>query len=484
MASDDLLPKHRAQQQHRHPLLRRTALVIGVVLAVLLVGGGIAGFVIYRKLDGNIGSIDAFNSSVIGTDRPTKVTKPAQPNEPLNILVMGSDTRQDQGAASSDGAVVTGGRSDTTLLVHLPADREHALVVSIPRDTVVEIPECKTETGTYAAHTDRFNAAFSIGGPACTIKTVEHLTGVYLDHFVVVDFRGFRGMVDALGGVQVCLDQPVYDQWSHLNLPAGISTVQGDQALAFVRTRHAIGNGSDIGRIDRQQAFMSSVVEKARSAGTLLNPVKLVRFLDAATKSIATDPELASLNQLRRLAEQVRAIPPKNITFLTTPWLVNPDDPNTVVWDTTKTDPLWQALRNDDPYPPPKPKPAVIDGTAITVAPGDIQVKVLNGSGASDAATNAAAELTALGYQVVGIDMAESTDFVSTVVRYDPAYSSDAARTLVAALDGATRVQESGLGSVVEVVVGADWPGVAAVSVKTPPTSGDGLRTAADDICS
>jgi LCP family protein required for cell wall assembly len=485
MPSDDLLPQQPAAPR-RHPLLRRTALVVGVVLSVLVVGGVVAGFVIYKKLDGNIGSIDAFNPDIVGSDRPTKVDEPQEANQPLNVLVMGSDTRAGQGSGFGSAAVLSGARSDTTLLVHLPADRKSALVVSIPRDTVVDIPDCKTSTGTYPAHTDRFNAAFSIGGPGCTIKTVEHLTDVYIDHFVVVDFRGFEGMVDALGGVDVCLSEPANDVKSGLNLPAGISTVRGDQALAFVRARYTLGNGSDISRIDRQQAFMSSVVEKARSAGTLLNPVKLVRFLDAATQSISTDPQLASLNELRKLAEQVRTIPPKDITFVTTPWLVNPADPNTVVWDTEKTDPLWRAIREDTPYPPPAPKPDELDGQPLDVAPTSVQVRVLNGSRTDGAATAAAAELSALGYQVVGVASAESSNFVSTVVRYDPASQSaaDAARTVAVSLGDATRVLRPGLGSVVEVVVGDDWPGADAVVVKVPKAPGDGVRNAAEDICS
>ncbi|MFZ0323499.1 MAG: LCP family protein [Actinomycetes bacterium] len=472
-------PRH----PHRHPLLRRTALVLGVVIAVLLVGGGVTAFVIYKKLDGNIGSVDAFNPSVVGTDRPSRVVQSASPQQPINVLVMGSDTRQGQGGGFGSAGVITGARSDTTLLVHLPADRKSALVVSIPRDTIVDIPECKTATGTYPAHTSRFNEAFSIGGPGCTIKTVESLTNVYIDHFAVVDFRGFQGMVDALGGVDVCLNEAVNDPKSRLNLPAGVSTVKGDQALAFVRARY-IGNGSDISRISRQQAFMSSVVEKARSAGTLLNPIKLVRFLDAATKSLTTDPQLANLNALRKLAEQVRSIPPKDITFVTTPWLVNPADPNTVVWDTSKTDPLWAAIRKDLPYPPPVPPATVIDGAPLTVEPSAISVRVLNGSGTPGAASSAAAELSALGFQIAGVTNAETSTFKSTVVRYDPAYATGAARTVAAALDYAPRVTSPGLGSVVEVVVGADWPGAKAVVVKTPRNPTDGIRTANQNICS
>lgn len=465
-----------AAERRRHPLLRRISLVIAVVMTVLLVGGGIAGFFIYRHLEGNITALDV--TPDLGTDRPTKVQPTAEEDkEPLNILVMGSDAREGQGAGFGPG---DGARSDTTLLLHLPASRESATVVSIPRDTIVDIPDCKTETGSYPAHTERFNAAFSIGGPACTIKTVESLTGVFIDHYVIVDFRGFEDVVSALGGIEVCLSEPVVDAKSGLDLPAGISTVKGDQALAYVRTRYTIGNGSDISRIDRQQAFLSSVIEKARSSGTLLNPVKLVRFLDAATKSLTTDPELASLNEMRKLALEVRSIPPKDITFVTTPWILNPDDPNTIVWKERKTNRLWRAIRKDETYPPPRTPPTRLDGKPLTEQPADISVRVLNGSTVDGAATEAAAQLSAAGFNVVGVDTAETQDFISTVVRYDKT-NANAARTVAASIPDSSRVLRAGLGSTVEVVVSEDWQGVVKVFVKRPP--GNGIRNAADDIC-
>ena len=463
-----------------HPRLRRTLKWLAIVVTLLLVAGAATGFYLYRRLEGNIGVGDYLNGDFLGTDRPTKqATHAPDEKEPLNILVMGSDTRAGQGKGYGSETAITGARSDTTLLVHLPADRQSALVVSVPRDTIIDVPSCKTSTGMSAPYTDRFNSAFSIGGPGCTIKTVEQNTGVFIDHFVIVDFSGFNDIVDALGGVDVCLPEPVVEVKSGLNLPAGVSTVQGDQALAFVRVR-AIGTGSDIDRIDRQQAFLSSLITKARSSGTLLNPVKLVRFLEAATKSLTTDPELANLNKLRQLAQEVRGIPPKDISFVTTPWLVNPADPNTVIWNTDKTDPLWAAIAADETWPPTPPEPTVIDGKPLTVAPGSISVRVLNGTGADGIATRAAAKLTKQGYNVIGIGDADSTDYLSTVVRYDVA-GEEAARTVAASLPGATRVKQLGLGTTIEVVVGQDWPGVSPVVVKT--REDNGVRQASDNIC-
>ena len=175
--------------------------------------------------------------------------------------------------------------------MHLAADRESAAAVSIPRDTMVPIPECTRDDGTVvpAQEVQMFNEAFSAGGPACTIKTVEALTKVRIDNYIVVDFTGFKDMVDALGGVKVCLPYAVNDPQSHLDLEAGTQTVRGQQALAYVRTRHGLGDGSDLSRIDRQQAFVGSMVSKVKDKGLLLRPDRLYNFLAAATKSLTTD---------------------------------------------------------------------------------------------------------------------------------------------------------------------------------------------------
>jgi LCP family protein required for cell wall assembly len=469
-------------ERARHPRLRKVLKWGAVLVTLLIVAGAATGFYLYKRFEGNIGVIDI--SGDLGSSRPTKVVKnSAAPTQPMNILVMGSDTRQGQGRGYGPAAEITGARSDTTLLVHLPANRQYVTVVSIPRDTIVDVPACKTAGGMSTPYRDRFNSAFSTGGPACTIKTVEQNTGVFIDHFVIVDFNGFKDIVDALGGVDVCLPYPVNEPKSGLDLPAGVSTVHGDQALAFARVR-AIGTGSDIDRIDRQQAFISSLINKAKSTSTLLNPVKLIPFLEAATKSLTVDPELDSLNRLRELAQQVRNIPLRDITFITTPWVVNPDDPNTVLWNTAKTDKLWKAIINDEPYPPARPDPTVVDGKPLDVQTSSIQVRVLNGTGINGAATKASEQLRKKGYQVLGAADAESSDFLSTVVRYDPSVPSsvDAARTLSASLGGATRVKRAGLGSTLEVVVGKDWPGANQVVVKKPPSSTE-VRKGNENIC-
>ena len=208
----------------------------------------------------------------------------------MNILLMGSDTRADLEDASEFGGTggdMGGARSDTTLLVHLSADRKSAIAASIPRDSMVKIPNCDDPDATLeGAETRMFNSAFSIGGPACTVRAVEQNTGVSIDHFAVVNFEGFQAMVDALGGVDICVAEDASDPKTHLDLKAGTHHLGGRDALRFVQSRKGFGDGSDIGRIGRQQDFLSAVAREATDAKLLLRPDRLLGFLDAATKSL------------------------------------------------------------------------------------------------------------------------------------------------------------------------------------------------------
>ena len=260
--SEPTAPRHKDRVPTKHRVLKAVATSVAVVLVVVLTGG----FFVYRHLNNNITGIDI--TSALGTDRPTAMAKkPGQANKPLNILLLGSDTREGQtGHIGGD----TPGLSDTTILLHISADRQLAYGVSLPRDAMVERPECerKDGQGMAPAELSMFNAAYAVGGPACTIKTVEKLTDVRIDHFVVIDFNGFRKMVDALGGVEVCVPKEVNDTTGHITLPAGTYNVKGQQALDYVRVRHDISNNGDIGRMKRQQTFLASMANKAVSAGT------------------------------------------------------------------------------------------------------------------------------------------------------------------------------------------------------------------------
>ena len=333
--------KHRVR---KHRVLRIVALCVSGLLVVLLVGG----VLVYRHLDGNIESIDV--ASGLGTDRPTAMPrKKGVPNEPMNVLLIGSDTRQ--GAGNKMGGD-TPGLSDTTILLHLSGNRKLAYGVSLPRDAMVQRPKCerKDGEGTDPGGLTQFNEAYAVGGASCTGRTIEKLTGVRIDHFVVIDFNGFKKMVDALGGVQVCVPRDVDDTIGNIKLDKGTYTVKGQKALDYVRVRHGIGSidNGDIGRMKRQQAFLASMSNKAVSAGTLINPVRLIRFLDAATKSLSTDPGLASIGKLRSLASSFNGIGLDKIQFLTVPFEPYPPDENRLQW-APEAEKLWKRMKADEP---------------------------------------------------------------------------------------------------------------------------------------
>jgi LCP family protein required for cell wall assembly len=335
--------------RHREPVSRRSRVLktIGISVAMVLVVVLVVGFVAYRHLDGNITSLSIDDQ--LGTNRPSEIVKPHAPNQPLNILLLGSDTRKGQkGHIGGD----TPGLSDTTILLHIAANRKLAYAVSLPRDAMVQRPSCqkKDGTGIDPGGLTQFNAAYAIGGPACTVKTVEKLTNIRINHFVVIDFNGFRDMVDALGGVEVCVPQEVNDNIGHIYLPAGTYNVKGQRALDYVRVRHDIGTveNGDIGRMKRQQTFLASMTNKAVSAGTLVNPVRLYKFLDAATKSLTTDPGLASLRKLAGLAKSLKGIGLDHVQFLTVPFQTYQPDPNRLQW-APAAHKLWYRIRHDLP---------------------------------------------------------------------------------------------------------------------------------------
>lgn len=336
-------PSHRGGVHSR----RRRVLRIGaVVLAVLVLVGVVGGFVVYRQLESNITEIHV--ADALGSDRPDKVVPPKaeteETPEPLNILLLGSDTRQGQGVGIGGD---TPGLSDTTILLHLSADRQRAYGVSIPRDAMVQRPSCQLDDGsTSAGGLEMFNSAYAVGGPACTIRTVEAITDIRIDHFAVLDFRGFTEMVDAIDGVPVCVPEEVDDDIGNIYLRAGSYEVRGRQALNYVRLRHELSENGDIGRMKRQQAFLAAMANKAISAGTLARPVRLYKFLDAATASLSTDPGLASLRELGGLAKQLRDIGLENIQFLTVPFRPYPPDINRLQI-APGAEELWDRLRRD-----------------------------------------------------------------------------------------------------------------------------------------
>ena len=322
------------------PVVRAIATSVALVLLAL---AGTA-FLAYRHLEGNITISDGFDR--ITGDRPDEVEVEG-PEKPLNILLLGSDTREGQTGVLGE----TPGLSDTTILLHLSADRERAYGVSIPRDLIVQRPSCEARDGSSQVPGEsvaQWNEAYALGGEACTIAQFEKMTDIRVNHFVVVDFNGFKSMVDALGGVPVCVPKEVNDPIGRIYLPAGSYNVTGNQALNYVRVRHEISDNGDIGRMKRQQAFLAAMVNKAVSAGTLMNPARLLKFLDAGTKSLTTDPGLAKLRDLYDIASEVRDIGLSKVQFFTVPIEPYEPDPNRLALG-DKSDLLWRQLREDEP---------------------------------------------------------------------------------------------------------------------------------------
>ena len=342
-AQPELPSAYRAGK--RRGRTRRTHTVAKVLLATLLTLGMVSGLSVaflYRHLNGNLNVVNVDDK--LGDDRPEKVRIDA-PKQPLNILVMGSDSRDCDGCGVDQEA---GGGSDTTILFHLSADRQSAYGVSIPRDSLVDRPDCKSEDGDTipGASNVMWNAAYSYGGPACTIQQFEQTTGVPIDNYIVVDFGSFKDMVDAVDGVEVCVPEDIDSSEYGITIPAGTRTLDGKEALAYVRVRHGVGDGSDIGRIKRQQAFIAALVEKVLSNGTLTSFDRLVRFLNAATKSLTTD--IPNIKEMAKVGLQFKNIGLKRIRFLTVPFVYSTAQPGRVEWtDDAKT--LWDRIKNDKP---------------------------------------------------------------------------------------------------------------------------------------
>ena len=333
------MPQHlRVDHTHRR-IVVRVVLLTHVLLAILTAA---AVTLAYRHLDGDIRSQDVTGML---TDRPEK-EEVEGPKEPLNILVMGTDDRSCEGCAI-DGES-GGGGSDTTLPVHVSADRQEAYGISLPRDALVTRPDCMDDDGSVipGGELEMFNSAFALGGPACTIQTVEQLTGVLIDHYVTVDFNGFVDMVDAVGGVEVCIPKDVSDPAHNIFFDAGTQTLEGREALDYVRERYVLSANSDIGRMRRQQAFIASMINKVVSAGTLTRPDRVYSFLSAATRSITVDEELGSIQDLVDLALQFRDTGLGSIEFVTVPNEAYAPDPNRLVWS-DKAAKLWKRVAKD-----------------------------------------------------------------------------------------------------------------------------------------
>ncbi|MBB0228988.1 LCP family glycopolymer transferase [Streptomyces calidiresistens] len=332
--------RRRAKKERRRKIL----IWVSACLAMLmLIGAGVAWYV-YKRLNDNLTKVE------VPFDNP--VTRDA----PVNILFIGTDERLGAGNDGYGDADSTG-HADTTVLLHVSQDRTHATALSIPRDLVVDIPDCETVQSDGSVRTIpgaqrvRFNESYGVDGrdPGCTWKTVEQLVGVEINHFMMADFNAVKDLSTAVGGVEVCLAKDIDDKKSHLTLPAGRHVVEGEQALAFVRTRSSVGFGSDLSRIELQQQFLASMARSLTSGDTLTNPTKVWALAEAVTNSLTVDAAIGDIQSLVALAQDLADVPVKDISFVTVPVIDNPDEEvaATVVLNEDKALPLFRMLQED-----------------------------------------------------------------------------------------------------------------------------------------
>ncbi|MFC5181615.1 LCP family protein [Actinomadura harenae] len=330
--------------------VQRVLAVVSVVCATLAVSGSLGAYGYYYDLQSSIHHEDP--DAMLGKDRPKKL------NKSVNLLLIGSDSRAKGNARYGRGHANEAPKADTVILVHLAAGGGRGYGVSLPRDLMVPIPSCPVKNGppTPPLALAMFNSAFGRGGATCTIRTVEKFTGVHVDHFVEVDFTGFKGLTEAVGGVPVCLPKAVHDRRSGLNLPKGRSVVKGETALEFIRARYSLGDGTDTQRMKRQQQFMASFAHQAMTSGMLASPSRLNKLLTSGARSMTTDRAL-SLSEMLRLAQGMRGMTEGSLKFTTlpsSPWIRNRNR----VAMTPAAAPFLAAVREDrDPMATLKPRP-------------------------------------------------------------------------------------------------------------------------------
>ncbi|MFE6778356.1 LCP family protein [Streptomyces sp. NPDC057702] len=451
---------------------RRVA--VGAAATVLVTGG--VGHAVVTGLENGIQRVDPFGAL---DQRPS-------PGDGTNFLIAGTDRREAL-SAQERAAYRLGGEpcncTDTLMLVHLSDRRDRASVISLPRDSYAEIPAYRDPaTGTLRrTHPQKINAAYAEGGPSLTVRTVEHMTGVHVDHYLEVDFASFMRTVDVLGGVEVCTVRPLRDRYTGLDLAAGRHTLSGGQALQYVRSRHVDG-AADLGRMQRQQRFLAALVDKATTSGVLLNPVRFTKVASSLLGSVRADRQLSTAT-LVELGKAMRGFSPASSEFASVPVgdvsYPVPGVGSTVRWNEARADKLFEAVREDRPLTPHRPRRT--RATAVEVDPARIRVQVVNGTDRTGLGARTDRALRATGFATTGVaSNARTTDATHTVISHDPRWD-DSARSLATALPGATLRAVRGQGPVLRVTLGTEHRGVRPVRPDHPSTDG-GTAVKGDEV--
>jgi LCP family protein required for cell wall assembly len=518
-------PDGASGRGRRRPKRFRKLKITALVTACLLVMLTAAGWAYWEHLNGNIKSSER-NS---GDGDLPKAKPDAFGHTPLNILLLGSDGRGNPENCKLGGACGDGGGSnaDVQMLLHVSADRSNASVVSVPRDTRVAIPACtdpKTKKR-YEATNGIIAGSLARGGPGCVVATWQNLTKVRIDHFMMVDFSGVVSMADAIGGVEVCVKQNIKDEknyvdaqgvrhseGSHLKLEKGSPKIKGEQALQWLRTRHAFENGGDVGRAKAQHMYINSMIRTLKKASTLADPTKVLPLAEAATKALHVDDGLGSLTKLIDLAGELEKLPTNRIVMTTMPNGEDPQDKNHLV-PSSEAERLWALLRTDTAFdkngPPPEATPQPPAAPETTQPPAGpsvdkatVAISVQNGIGTSapNRAGTVTEELVKQGFTRAVKSTVVPKRTSTTTLTY-PASGHEAAQAVAASLGlPAGALQESKQATRLTLVIGADWksgttfgatgdgkPGTTPPPSPPPagelPKSADALNASDDKAC-
>ncbi|WP_084962203.1 LCP family protein [Thermoactinospora rubra] len=494
-------PRSRRAKKPEGPDKMRILAWVSIGLTVVLTGGSLTGYAAFRSAFGDINQNDAAKD-IVG-ERPKNLTGA------LNVLIVGSDTREGDNAKYGQQAARLGAafgkRTDTILLLHISPNRDKAQIISFPRDSMVQIPECKNEQTKQLmpGRLDMINSAYNTGGIACTIDTIESLTQIRVDHHVEVDFAGFKNIVNALGGVEMCFSKPINDKNSKFHITAGTHKLNGEQALAYMRLRN-YGLGSDLDRIKRQQKLLSKMVQQATSTNLLTDVPKLLSLVNAAAKSVSMDKDLAGDPQkIIDIATSAKSLTASGVKFITVPVEAFPADPNRVQWRQPDATTLFQQIAQDVEVTQPSASPTV------TVKPQQVRIQVLNGTAKQGEAQKVADELTKWGFKVVGVGNAPPT--ATTTVLYSAKSPADADYAKLAAAKmsgtvnaGPKKVKPVNLkpytptpgvsapeataspgkvGPIVQVVIGEDYRGVRVPPVVSKAIEQNTVSADQKNIC-
>ncbi|MGX1156582.1 LCP family protein required for cell wall assembly [Streptomyces albogriseolus] len=461
-------------------------------VAFLVLAAGVGGYLYLEHLNDNITSVSDDGASTGGFKK----------DQAINILLIGTDKRTGAGNEGY-GDKGSAGHADTTILLHVSKDRSNATALSIPRDLIVDIPDCPTQQedgsekvipGSVGA---RFNTSLGQGGrtPSCTMRTVTELTGIKPDNFMVADFNAVKTLTTAVGGVEVCLGKDINDPDSHLNLPKGTHRIEGEEALAFVRTRHSVGLGGDLSRIELQQQFLSSLMRELKSNDTLTSPSKMIKLAEAGTKALTVDSQLNSINKLKDLGLELGKLNVKNLTFTTIPVIDNPAEKvkATVVLDESKAPQVFDLIRNDVSFTEvkqkqKKEKAAVAARLKGEKAPAsEVRVRILNGG-----APPGSAQSTLSWLQVdEGVSKSENAgnapaELAKTTLEYAPDQADQARRLAdimglsASALKPGESVTNSQGVPAMTLTLGKDFKG-AGVSLTPPDKAPDDIKKSTAD---